>query len=70
MWLISIMSTQEMLLSEIKNQAGPVLREPCHYLQVVSCSLGLSAAFSLSAWLLRHLDKTSDSNQDTPDKKL
>jgi hypothetical protein len=35
-WLISIMSTQEMLLSEIKNQPEPVLRELWHYLRFLT----------------------------------
>jgi hypothetical protein len=30
------MSTQEMLLSEIKNQPEPVLREVLHYLKFLS----------------------------------
>jgi len=36
LWIISIMSTQEMLLSEIKNQPEPVLREVWHYLRFLT----------------------------------
>jgi hypothetical protein len=36
LWIIDIMSTQEMLLSEIKNQPESVQREVWHYLRFLT----------------------------------
>ena len=36
LWIINLVSTQEMLLSEIKNQPEPVLREVWHYLRFLT----------------------------------